>query len=563
MTLQPRDWTIIPEQTAQITRAAFPKGNIYMMMRDELGVLYSDSDFVTLFRADCGQPALSPGQLALVTVMQFAEGLSDRQTADAVRARLDWKYALGLELTDPGFDFSVLSEFRSRLINSRREGQLLEQMLKCFRQKGLIKARGKARTDSTHVLAAIGQLNRIECVAETLRHALNELASVAPEWLLKQVSGDWFERYGSRLEQSRLPQTKQQQQQLALTIGCDGHQLLSAIYDEKTPAQLRQLSCIEVLRRVWVQQYYLEAGVVQWRTPDNLPPNKQLIFSPYDPEARNRTKRRINWTGYTVHLTETCDSDKPHLITHVETTPATTGDVEMTGVIHQALADKDLLPKEHLVDTAYVDAQHLLTSRVEYDLDLVGRVPGDSSWQAQTAQGFDLSCFHVDWEAQQVTCPVGCQSHSWHLHCDNYDNPVVRVRFRPSDCRACSNRSLCTRSPKLPRVLTLRPQAQHLALTAARERQTTTEFKRRYAKRAGVEGTISQAVGAFGLRRSRYIGLPKTHLQHIATAAAINLSRLFDWLRAVPRSQTRQSRFFTLKPLLQDNLSTQAVGGGA
>jgi transposase len=111
--------------------------------------------------------------------------------------------------------------------------------------------------------------------------------------------------------------------------------------------------------------------------------------------------------------------------------------------------------------------------------------------------------------------------------------------------------------------LTLRPQAQHLALTAARERQTTTEFKRRYAKRAGVEGTISQAVGAFGLRRSRYIGLPKTHLQHIATAAAINLSRLFDWLRAVPRSQTRQSRFFTLKPLLQDNLSTQAVGGGA
>jgi len=175
MTLQPRDWTIIPEQTAQIARAAFPKGNIYMMMPDELGVLYSDSDFVTLFRADCGQPPISPAQLALITIMQFAEGLSDRQTADAVRARLDWKYALGLELTDPGFDFSVLSEFRSRLIKSGREGQLLEQMLRSFVQKGLINARGKARTDSTHVLAAIHQLNRIECVAETLRHALNEL----------------------------------------------------------------------------------------------------------------------------------------------------------------------------------------------------------------------------------------------------------------------------------------------------------------------------------------------------------------------------------------------------
>lgn len=563
MTLQPRDWTIIPTQTAQIARAAFPKGNIYMRMRDELGVLYCDSDFVTLFRADCGQPPISPAQLALITIMQFAEGLSDRQTADAVRARLDWKYALGLELTDPGFDFSVFSEFRSRLIKSRRESQLLEQMLKCFVQKGLIKARGKARTDSTHVLAAIHQLNRIECVAETLRHALNELATVAPEWLSKQVSRDWFDRYGSRLEQSRLPQTKQEQQQLAIAIGCDGHQLLSAIYDEKTPKPLRQQPGVEILRRVWVQQYYQEAGVVQWRTRDNLPPYKQLIFSPYDPEARNRTKRDVNWTGYTVHLTETCEEDKPHLITHVETTPAATGDVEMTGIIHQALADKDLLPGEHLVDTGYVDAEHLLSSRDQYDLDLVGPVPSDTSWQAQTGQGFDLSCFQVDWDAKRVTCPVGCQSHSWRSYCDNYDNPVVRVRFRSRDCRACSSRSLCTRSPKLSRVLTLRPMAQHLALSAARERQTTTSFKRRYAKRAGVEGTISQAVGAFGVRHCRYIGLAKTHLQHIATACAINLSRLFNWLRAIPRSQTRQSRFAALKPRPQDNLSSQALECGA
>lgn len=183
--------------------------------------------------------------------------------------------------------------------------------------------------------------------------------------------------------------------------------------------------------------------------------------------------------------------------------------------------------------------------------------------QAQAAQGFDLSCFQIDWEAKRAVCPQGCQSHSWALHSDNYDNPVVKVRFRPSDCRACPSRSLCTRSPKLPRVLTVRPQAQHLALTAARQRQTTAEFKQLYAKRAGVEGTISQAVGAFGLRQSRYIGLAKTHLQHIATAAAINLSRLFNWLRAVPRAQTRQSRFSALKPLPQDSLSTQASGCGA
>jgi transposase len=302
---------------------------------------------------------------------------------------------------------------------------------------------------------------------------------------------------------------------------------------------------------------------VQWRTTDNLPPYKQLIFSPYDPQARNRTKRDVNWTGYSVHLTETCEEDKPHLITHVETTPAATGDVEMTQVIHQALADKDLLPGTHLVDTAYVDAQHLLTSQAEYQLDLVGRVPKDTSWQAQAARGFDLSCFQIDWQAEQVTCPVGCQSQSWRLYSDRYGNPEIRVRFRARDCRACSSRSLCTRSPTRSRVLTLRPQAQHLALAAARERQTTPQFKQLYAKRAGVEGTISQAVGAFGLRHCRYIGLAKTHLQHIATAAAINFSRLFDWLRAVSRSPTRPSRFAALKPLVQDNLSTQASACGS
>lgn len=227
MTLHPKDQWLIPAETVKVARAAFPKGNVYMKMRDTLGQLYYDHDFTSLFRADCGKVALSPGQLALITVMQFAEGLTDRQAADQVRARLDWKYALALELTDSGFNYSVLSEFRHRLIARGRESQLLDDMLKQFQQQGLLKARGKQRTDSTHVLAAIRQLNRVEVVGESLRHALNVLASVAPEWLLAQVTPDWFDRYSFRFEQFRLPKTKQKLQQLALTIGEDGHQLLS------------------------------------------------------------------------------------------------------------------------------------------------------------------------------------------------------------------------------------------------------------------------------------------------------------------------------------------------
>ncbi len=178
MSLQPQVVYLIPEATARIAQAAFPNGNVFMRMRDRLGMIYDDLTFAPLFPVR-GQPAESPFRLALTLVMQFAENLTDAQAADAVRARLDWKYALGLELSDPGFDASVLSEFRSRLIAGGAEQVLLDTMLTLFRDQGLLKPRGKQRTDSTHVVAAIHALNRLECVGETLRHALNSLAVVA------------------------------------------------------------------------------------------------------------------------------------------------------------------------------------------------------------------------------------------------------------------------------------------------------------------------------------------------------------------------------------------------
>jgi transposase len=419
-------------------------------------------------------------------------------------------------------------------------------MLLHFQNKGWLKARVKVRTDSTHVLAAIRQLNRLECVGETLRYALNQLATVAGEWLLTVVNEDWYYRYATRFEQYRLPKSKTEQHSLALTIGCDGHQLLQALYDPSSPEWLRHLKAVETLRRVWVQQYELQQEQVCWRQADNLPPNKQLIQSPYDIEARNRTKREMNWTGYTLHLTETCDDDAPHLITNVETTPATTGDVEMTQMIHQALAQKNLLPEEHIVDTGYVDAQHLLTSQTELGIDIVGRVPPDSSWQAQAGLGFDATCFTVDWHNRSCICPQGHTSQSWHLRSDNYDNPVIQVRFHKSDCAACPVRSQCTHSPQSARVLTLKPQPLHEALAAARARQNTPEFKQLYSKRAGVESSLSQATRAYQLRRTRYIGLAKTRLQHLATAAAINLSRMWAWWSDVPLGKTRVSRFASL-----------------
>jgi len=220
-----------------------------MRLADQLGAIYRDEQFAALFPVR-GQPALSPARLALVTVLQFVEGLPDRQAADAVRGRIDWKYALGLELTDPGFDRTVLSEFRLRLVDGDAALLLLDTLLARVRELKLLKRRGRQRTDSTRVLAAVRTLDRLERVGETLRAALNELASTAPDWLRALAPAAWYERYGERVENYDLPQSEAERQALALVVGADGRRLLRAIEAAERP-ELGELPAVRILRRVW------------------------------------------------------------------------------------------------------------------------------------------------------------------------------------------------------------------------------------------------------------------------------------------------------------------------
>jgi len=549
MSLQPQEIAPVPEETERIARAAFPKGNIYLRLRDEIGTIFDDPMFAPLFPAR-GQPAECPWQLALITVMQFIEGLSDCQAADAVRSRIDWKYALGLELTDPGGDASVLCEFRARLIAGNLEQALLETMLARFKERGLLKARGQQRTDSTHVLAAVRTLNRLESIGETLRAALNSLATVAPAWLADLVAPDWFERYATRVEEYRLPKGEAARTALGERIGADGHTILVAVYAPSAPAWLRELPAVQTLRRAWVHQFHLEDDVVRWRKAADLPPAGTRFDSPYDTDARYGNKRSTTWTGYKVHLTETSDADTPHLITHVETTSAPVSDIDMTAPIHQALADKGLLPAAHLADAGYVDADLLISSHRDHEIDLVGPVRPDTSWQAKAGQGFDVPAFTIDWEARTVICPEGQTSFDWVPSRDSWGNDTIHIGFHRKTCTACPSRSLCTRSKTGPREITVRPQPQHEALQEVRRNQETEAWRARYGKRAGVEGTVSQAVRVFGLRRCRYLGLAKTRLQHIFTALALNVVRLDAWLTGQPLAKTRRSVFASLKPLI-------------
>ncbi len=544
MSLQPQLFYLIPEETARVARAAFPRGHVYLEMYDRLGVIFHDREFAALF-SSTGQPAEAPVRLALATILQFAEGLSDRQAANAVRSRLDWKYLLCLELTDPGFDHTVLSEFRSRLMKGGAEQQLFDILLRAFRGQGLVKSRGKQRTDSTHVLAAVRALNRLECVGETMRHALNALAVAAPEWLLEHSRQEWLDRYGPRFEDYRLPTHHSERQAYAELMGADGAWLLATVDAPSAPAWLHELPALQTLRRVWLQNYLWDKSRLAWRDSDNIPPAALFISSPYDPEARYAKKRSTSWVGYKVHLTETCDDGAPRLITHVETTPGPTDDGAVTPRIHETLEDQGLLPETHLVDTGYVDAKLLVTSQQDYQVDLLGPTRLDCHWQARAKQGFEAASFKIDWERQQATCPQGKTSLSWSPAVESRSSEVIKIQFSSKDCGPCPSRRLCTRSKaKYPRrTITLPPEEQYQALKMARERQTTEAFKEQYALRSGIEATLSQGIRAFELRRSRYVGLARTHLQHVLTAAAMNFVRVGLWFTETPRAKTRLSAF--------------------
>lgn len=238
-----------------------------MQMRDHLGAIYDHPAFEALY-PQRDQPAEAPWRLALITVMQFAEDLSDRAAAHAVRSRIDWKYALSLELTDPGLHYSVLAKFRKRLVAGQAEQVLLDALLDRLHVGGLLPAGRRARTDSTHVVATVRALNRLECVGETLRATLNELAIVAPDWLRHQVTAEW-------VEESRLPKYETQRYAYAEQIGADGLQLLSIIYHGPSPSWVREVPIVDILRQTWVHQYYTDAqGTLRWRKAQDFPPRR-------------------------------------------------------------------------------------------------------------------------------------------------------------------------------------------------------------------------------------------------------------------------------------------------
>ena len=545
-----------------------------VQIRDRLGQWLADEDFAAAFGIR-GKPGWAPSRLALVTVLQRAEKLTDRLAAEAVRTRIDWQYLLGLPVDDPGFDHTVLAEFRGKAAEAGLEQVPLDALLARLAADDLVKAGGKQRTDSTHVIAAVAALNRLELAGESVRAALEALTAAHPHWVEQRICvSDWARRYGTPMTGWRPPASQAKQDELAIAYARDGYALLEAVYEESSPAWLRELPAVDMLRRVLVQNYTRVITtdgreVVKRREKepegDGLPRGHARIASPYDTDARWGVKRDTFWLGYKLHVTETCDDqpwcgcpggtgrcghDKdcaapafPNLITHVATTEATVPDSQMTSVICEDLAAKNLAPGRSYLDSGYLSAALVVTALATWGIALIGPLLADTSAQARAGAGYARADFTIDYDARTVTCPQGKTSASW-TPCTQRGKDAIVVQFSAGDCGPCPARALCTSGKR--RQLTLPPRDLAAAQAAARAAEKTIPFQADYARRAGVEGTMHQAA-SHGARRARYRGLPKTRLDHVYMACALNLLRLEAFWNGTPLDRRRTSHLARLE----------------
>jgi transposase len=465
MSMQPQPWPEVPADTARVTRRAFRKGSLAIRARDELGSWYEDAAFAAAYGVR-GKPGISPAQLAMVTVLQFAENLTDRQAADAVRGRLDWKYCPGLALEDEGF--SLLSEFRARLVAGRLERAVLDLLLDRLKGLGLVRAGGQQRTDSAHVLAAVRGLNRLELAGESMRAALGALAAAVPGWLAGVIDDSWQQVYGQRIGNLRLPASETARTKLAEQYGRDGYHLLEAVRAAGAPGWLRELPAVRALRVIWVQQYYRVTGergekVIRREAREHgVPPGRLKLVSPCDLDARYSEKRGRGREGCKARLSETCHEPEPdgtrpapNLITSVATTEATVPDAAMTEPVHDKMAAAGLLPAEHVADAGYTSADLLPGARAR-GITLLGPLLSGSPPQARSG-GYTAEAFTIDWDRQQVTCPQGVTSIVWCPCVQQEKRQAIVVRFAAAACRECPARARCTTS-RTGRQLFLRPR---------------------------------------------------------------------------------------------------------
>lgn len=507
----------IPEDTARLGQKILKAGNFYRQIGELFDSLFPKEEVFAELYESTGRGAIPPLLMVLVTVFQMLESVPDRVAAEWVVSRIDWKYALHLPLDYAGFHFTDLHAFRQRLLAHGRERWFLDELLVRLKKMGLIKRRGKIRTDSSRLLGVVERLSQLELVTESIRVALRAVSAVEPEWIEKNVPASFREVYEQRHSEYGL--SEREVDERLVKAGKDGFWFLAQV-EQSGLRTLQELGEIETLRSVLQQQFPNASGEAP---ATQRPTGGEIIESPHETQARRSTKRGNSWIGYKFQVSESCDPDKPNLVVDIDVTNATANDCPELPKIQARLKERDLLPGEQQVDQGYMSGKRLAESEA-LGIKLMGIPLSDT----QGPEGFRQADFVIDESTQQVTCPGGHTNVVWsEKQTDDQDAVYVLIRFDAQTCQQCPFFGRCTKSCQ-GRSLTLHPYRQLLA--ERRAEAQSEDFRQKLHLRAGIEGTISELVRAHGLRHARYRGLPKTRLQACFTAIATNLKRVTRWL---------------------------------
>jgi transposase len=512
-------WSVsreVPPDTAAIGQVVLKAESVYRQIGDHFDALFpQDSEFAFMYDEQ-GRGAIPPLLVGLVTAFQMLEKVPDRAAAEFVASRIDWKYALHLPLNYPGFHWTDLLAFRNRLREHQQERLLFDQILAKLQGLGLLKARGKMRSDSTQVLAVIERLSQLELVTESIRMALRAVTELAPDGVASLLPASFQETYSR--QQSEYGLSQAQVRGRLVQAGQDGFWFLAQLA-RTAAAQLGALPAVATLRTVLAQQF--PQGPSEPPT-EQRPTGQGVIESPHEPEARYGTKRGRGWIGYKVQVTETCDADLPHLVVDLEPTGALDNDAPQLPEIQERLQARDLLPAEQQVDQGYMSGEQLVKS-ADLGINLLGIPLADT----QAPADFRQTDFTLDVQTRQAVCPAGHIHQVWSEKQNPQGGPPqILIRFAGATCQACPFFGRCTQSPQ-GRSLTLHPY--RAALLARRAEAQTEAFRAKLHLRAGIEGTISELTRAHGLRKARYRGLLKQGVQDYFTAVAANLKRLARW----------------------------------
>lgn len=535
MSLKPQPLGPIPAETYELGQELLAEDDVMRRIGEQYAEIVRDEDFAQMY-SHTGQPAMSPARLALVSVLQAMEHISDRQAIAMVRTRIDWKYALHLPLNYAGFDASVLSEFRDRLIDNKGQRTIFDGLLEKMKTAGMLKGRRLQRTDSLLIVAAVRDLNRLELVMETLRLALIEIAKADAQWLKNNTPASWLETYGEwtqveRLVKERGDKGKAEQTSLMMQTARDGFELLEKL-EELNAAELMKLPAVETLQLVWSQQFEKRAEVITVHTTHSREgegiKGKDLISTPHDKEARYTQKRDQKITGYKLQLTETATEDGPAIITDIEVVESCAYDGGALEGIHQRLDERDLLPEDgHLVDRGYVSGETIDESK-ERGVELIGPVQDNTSAAARAQEGFSVEHFKLDFDLEQAICPQGKPAQSWtnSIRTDR-GQAIIQIVWNKEICSQCPFRGKCVQGKKTGRVIKL--SKHYPSIARRRQEQKTDQFHEVYRRRSGVEATLSYIVLNCGARSTPHCGKDKTCLHYLMIAAAVNLRRAIAW----------------------------------